>query len=110
MSRHGRFSRPRFPITYSLSDARSSITANVAESTLRSYEACAGFFGWRELGLSESIYSGPPNFQLPIGIRRRVRSRRRTLDALMSDEEVEEGKDTMVGNGERDRQACSVPS
>ena len=110
MSRHGRFSRPRFPITYSLGDARSSITANVAESTLRSYEACAGFFGWHELGLSESIYSGPPNFQLPIGIRRRVRSRRRTLDALMSDEEVEEGKDTMVGNGERDRQACSVPS
>ena len=92
MSRHGRFSRPCFPITYSLGDARSSIAVNVAESTLRSYEACAGFFGWRGLGLSESVYSDPPNFQPPIGIRRRVRSRRRTLDTLISDEEVEEGR------------------
>jgi len=92
MSKNGSFSRQCLPAKYSLGDASSSIAVNAAEAALRSYEACAGFFGWHGLGLSENVYRDPVNLQLATGIRRRMRSRRRTLDVSISEEEVEEGR------------------
>ncbi|KAL4064298.1 hypothetical protein V8B97DRAFT_1319495 [Scleroderma yunnanense] len=92
MSGHGSFPRQCFPANDTLGSASSNIAVHVAEATLCSYEARVGFFGWRGLGLSEDVYSDISNLQPVIGIRRRLRPRRRTLDVLISEEEVEEGR------------------
>lgn len=67
-----------------------NVAVHVAEAVLCSYETRSGFYGRHGLSLSKDLYDTKRG---DIRTRRRSRSHRNSLDILIAEEDVDEGRD-----------------
>ncbi|KAI6131198.1 hypothetical protein EV401DRAFT_448435 [Pisolithus croceorrhizus] len=67
-----------------------NVAVHVAEAVLCSYETRSGFFGWHGLSLPKDLYHTKRE---DIRTRQRSRPHRNSLDILIAEEDVDEGRD-----------------
>ncbi|KAI6046389.1 hypothetical protein EDC04DRAFT_2630528 [Pisolithus marmoratus] len=90
VSKPGGFTRIFVPPKDVLGSDTSSMAVRVAEAVLCSYETCSAFSGWFGLSLPKDLYNTK---RTVIRTRQRSKSHRNSLDILIAEEDVDEGRE-----------------